>query len=167
MRVIKPPHRPIHYPQTKFAIFLGGSIEMGAAENWQSKLEEALSSYDDDLVLYNPRRDDWDSSWPQDPTPGTNFHEQVVWELDHQESSDLDVYYFDPNTKSPITLMELGAYGMAIPRSTIVCCPPSFYRYGNVKVFCDYYDITLVETLTDFIEQIKIRLDKVYYGVNR
>jgi hypothetical protein len=112
----------------KFRIFLGGSIDMGQAEPWQDKVVQALSAYDDDLILLNPRRDDWDSSWLQDPTPGTQFHTQVSWEMAAQEDSDLLIYYFASGSQSPITLLELGTYGTSDPNSTIVVCSPEFYR---------------------------------------
>lgn len=142
---IKAPNQ-VNITDTSYAIFLGGSIEMNTAELWQERLAKSLSGYSDDIVLLNPRRDDWDSSWVQDPTPGTKFHEQVVWELEQQETANLLVYYFDPNTKSPITLLELGAYG---GEDAIVCCHPSFWRYGNVAVFCARYDIPLVHSFDE------------------
>jgi hypothetical protein len=132
-------------------IFLGGSIDMGSAENWQEKFINDFSEYEN-VVILNPRRDDWDSSWTQDPTPGTQFHEQVKWELDQQENADILVYYFAPDSKSPITLLELGLFGAD---NVIVCCPKEFYRYGNVKMICDRYNITIVESYEDMLSTIK------------
>ncbi len=131
---------------------------MGLAEPWQGRLAEALSCYDDNIVLLNPRRDDWDASWAQDPTPGTQFEEQVSWELLHQESCSLAVYYFDPATKSPITLLELGAFGLQDAEATIVCCPESFYRYGNVAVFCERYGIPLVHSFEELLSHINAKI---------
>jgi hypothetical protein len=76
MREIKAPSRPA----LERRIFLAGSIEMGQAEQWQQRIVDALSGAGD-LVILNPRRDDWDDSWQQradDP----QFSEQVSWELD-------------------------------------------------------------------------------------
>ena len=138
------------------SIFLGGSIDMGAAENWQERLTKDLSGYES-LVILNPRRDDWDSSWVQDPTPGTKFHEQVSWELDCQEQADVNVYYFSADSKAPITLLELGLFN---DDNVVVCCPKEFYRYGNVKMVCDRYGITIVETYDDLIKLIRDSLDE-------
>jgi hypothetical protein len=137
-------------------IFLGGSIDMGSAENWQERLTKDLSDYEN-IVILNPRRDDWDSSWKQDPTPGTQFYEQVSWELDQQENADVLVYYFAADSKSPITLLELGLFGAD---NVIVCCPKEFYRYGNVKMVCDRYEITMVETYEDMLKTIRDSLDE-------
>ena len=156
---VKAPN-PLDLTYEQYRIFLGGSIEMGVAEHWQERLATALGGHPDSVVLLNPRRDDWDSSWVQDPTPGTQFHEQVSWELLHQEYSSLAVYYFDPNTKSPITLLELGAFGLQDPDATVVCCSTTFWRYGNVAVFCERYGIPLVhhfETLVNHINDKILR----------
>jgi Nucleoside 2-deoxyribosyltransferase like len=53
---------------------------MGKAEQWQERIADALSGAGD-LIILNPRRDDWDDSWQQradDP----QFSEQVSWELE-------------------------------------------------------------------------------------
>ena len=138
-------------------IFLGGAIDMGAAENWQERLTKDLSNYDDeDLVLLNPRRDDWDSTWVQDPTPGTQFYEQVEWELIAQENADGIIYYFTADSKAPITLLELGLFNAC---NTAVHCPKEFYRYGNVKMVCDRYDIPMFETYQELLEYVKEAID--------
>lgn len=148
---------PEEYVQDdRISIFLGGSIDMGAAENWQDRITKDLSAYEN-LVILNPRRDDWDSSWVQDPTPGTQFHEQVSWELDRQEEADINVYYFAADSKSPITLLELGLFAA---ENVIVCCPKEFYRYGNVKMVCDRLDVTFVESYKDLIANIRDALDE-------
>lgn len=121
-------------------IFLGGSIEMGTAENWQEKF--VLQFKDADFRFLNPRRDDWDSSWIQDIS-NPQFNEQVNWELDALEFSDLIIFYFDPNTKSPITLMELGLFAQS--GKVIVCCPNGFWHKGNVEVVCKKFNIPFVQ----------------------
>ena len=157
MRHIKAPN-PLELSYKDYRIFLGGSIEMGLAEPWQDRLSEALSCYDDSIVLLNPRREDWDASWAQDPTPGTNFEQQVSWELLNQESCSLAIYYFDAATKSPITLLELGAFGLQDTEATLVCCPKSFYRYGNVAVFCERYGIPLVHSFDELLAHINAKI---------
>jgi len=134
-------------------IFLAGSIEMGVAENWQTRVVGDLA--DSDVVLLNPRRDDWDSSWRQsidDP----QFNKQVTWELDGIDNSDIVIFYFDPSTKSPITLMELGIACSSDTWSdhVYVCCPDGFWRKGNVEIVCDRYNIPLFNTYEELIEHL-------------
>lgn len=125
-------------------IFLAGSIEMGTAEEWQSRIAETFSGQ----IIYNPRRDDWDSSWVQS-IQNKQFREQVEWELDALDDATIIIMYFDPNTKSPISLLELGLY--ATSGKLLVCCPHGFWRRGNVEIICDRYLIPLYDTLDDLI----------------
>ena len=57
-----------------FKVFLAGSIDMGKAEDWQPFVTERLS--DLPISIFNPRRDDWDSTWVQDIS-NKQFAEQV------------------------------------------------------------------------------------------
>jgi hypothetical protein len=131
-------------------VFLAGSIEMGVAEHWQKRVIDALS--DKPIRFLNPRRDDWDSSWSQD-IHNDEFVEQVVWELTSLEQSHLVIMYFDPNTKSPISLLELGLH--AKEQKLIVLCPEGFWRKGNVDVVCEYYGINQVDTFDELIEFLR------------
>jgi len=149
---IKAPNCQMVSPEMT-TVFLAGSIEMGVAEKWQDRVVKAFA--DTDLVFLNPRRDDWDSSWTQSASD-PKFYEQVNWELDGFEVADVVLFYFDPNTKSPITLLELGlmagkAYAMGT--TVIVCCPDGFYRKGNVEMVCQrYFGMHLVHTFDKMIE---------------
>lgn len=151
MKVIKPPHELKTFGNT--TIFLGGSIEMGGAEDWQIKLSDTFNG--ERITFWNPRRDDWDSSWKQDPTPGTEFYKQVTWELNAQDNADMIVYYFDPETKSPITLLELGIYK---DKNVVVCCPDGYWRKGNVVMVCRKYGIKFVESFDNLVRAITIEL---------
>jgi hypothetical protein len=148
--VIKPPYR-------KLSIFLAGSIEMGLAEDWQTKIENELSGHD--ITIYNPRRDSWDSSWVQS-IHNEQFREQVEWELDHLDKSDVIVMYFDENTKSPISLLELGLY--ASSGKMIVYCPEGFWRKGNVDIVSKRYDIRQVNSFSELLIAIKSVASKYY-----
>jgi hypothetical protein len=129
-------------------IFLAGSIEMGNAVDWQTKVVKELNDFTKDLIFLNPRRDSWDSSWVQS-IENEQFYEQVTWELDALDKSDYIFMYFDPNTKSPISLLELGLY--ASTGKLIVACPDGFWRKGNVEVVCERFDIPLLNNLDDLI----------------
>lgn len=160
MKVFKAPHRSVeNLPPIK--IFLAGSIEMGVAEDWQTRITNELSEYD--VIIYNPRRDDWDSSWKQDPTDGTPFHEQVTWELEHIDESDVVLFYFDPATKSPITLMELGLCLGSSKENVFICCPQDYFRYGNVAVTAKYWgDNKVYINEDDWVVDIKMYLEQEY-----
>lgn len=137
-------------------VFLAGSIEMGKAVDWQTRFTEAVADIKD-LIVLNPRRDDWDSGWEQSIN-NPQFKRQVDWELDNIEDVDWAVFYFDPATMSPITLMELGTRSW--PTRTIVCCPKDFWRRGNVEIFCARQAHPLVDTLEELIQKFRLALSK-------
>jgi len=155
MKVIKAANPFATELAENFSVFLAGSIEMGEAENWQKQVERLLEN-EKGLIL-NPRRDDWDSSWEQ--VEGDNeFTRQVVWELWAQDKCDMIIMYFDPNTKAPITLLELGLAAGLYPKKLVVCCPDGFYRKGNVDVTCKWKDVKQVNSIEALVEEVKNRL---------
>lgn len=131
-------------------LFLAGSIEMGTAENWQDRVTKELEK---DWIILNPRRDEWDNSWEQNIN-NSKFREQVQWELAALEASTVILMYFDPNTKSPISLLELGLYARS-PKLAVVC-PEGFYRKGNVDIVCDTYQIQTFSSLEVAIENLRL-----------
>lgn len=138
MGVIYTPPREIEEEDyIKYMVFLAGSIEMDKAINWQNELGMELEKIPN-LTILNPRRAEWNSSWEQ-KIDNKFFKEQVDWELDGIESADMVIFYFDPNTKSPITLLELGIVSQLVltGKKMIICCPEGFYRKGNVDIVID------------------------------
>lgn len=143
--VLKPPYLRAEYNVP--SVFLAGSIEMGKATDWQSKVQDALRDFDVDI--FNPRRDDWDSSWAQ-TIDNPQFNEQVTWELNHLDKARVIFMYLEAGTISPISLLELGLY--AAQSHMIVVCPTGFWRKGNVDIVCERYHIRVVETLQEGID---------------
>lgn len=131
----------------KTYVFLAGSIEQGKAEDWQTKLTKAIENNCENVVVLNPRRDDWDSSW-KESIKNKQFKEQVDWELDAQEQADYIFMYFDKETKSPITLLELGLF--ADPKRLVICCPDGYWKKGNVEVVADRKGIELYNDYEEF-----------------
>lgn len=159
MREIKAPNefREDNTEKSTLKIFLAGSIEMGKAKNWQEKVKEQIAdmeiygewSQKKEIKILNPRRDDWDSSWEQS-IHNSQFREQVEWELRAMEAADIILLWFEPDTKSPISLLELGLF--ANSEKMAVYCPEGFWRKGNVDVVCEKYGIPHFETEKDFID---------------
>jgi hypothetical protein len=155
MRQVKPTDNLTTYTGKK--VFLAGSIEMGVAEDWQSKVVKHFESNEWNLkvTFFNPRRDSWDSSWKQEQK-SPQFNQQVNWEMNHLDISDIIIMYFDPTTKSPISLLELGTYGST--GKMIVCCPEGFWRRGNVEIFCTRHNIPFFSNLEDAIGALETRV---------
>jgi len=117
------------------SLFLAGSI----SEDWQTDMTKRVET---DVrgceFLFNPRRYDWNPAWHTD---SVEFKEQVSWEMTALDMVKVIVMYFDPATKSPISLLELGLH--ATSGKMVVCCPNGFWRKGNVEIVCNRFDIPL------------------------
>lgn len=142
----------------KSSVFLAGSIEMGKAEDWQEKVVAGLQGLD--VLVLNPRRTGWDASWKQS-IDNPHFRQQVEWELDALDVADCILVYFCPDTKSPITQLELGLHAARDPQKMIVCCPEGFWRKGNVDIVCARYGVRQAKTLDEMVEMLKTALKKV------
>jgi hypothetical protein len=121
---------------------------MGLAEPWQEDVASWFLARG--WTVLNPRRDNWDPSWEQS-IDNPQFAQQVRWELDAQDAADLIFMYFSPDTKSPISLLELGLY--AASHRIVVCCPEGFWRKGNVDIVCRRYGIASFDTLASTLAQ--------------
>lgn len=141
--MLKPP-APLPPTFTQPSVFLAGSIDQGRAAPWQQTVADALAACA--VTILNPRRDDWDASWEQ-RMDHPQFVAQVTWELDAQERADLIAMYFAPDSYAPITLLELGLF--AASGRLLVCCPPGYWRKGNVDLICARYGIAQAPTLAE------------------
>lgn len=134
-------------------VFIAGTIEQGASRDWQ---QEVIDRLDDlDVVVFNPRRTNWDPTWPQDASFAP-FREQVEWELDRLDDSDLILLSLMEGTKSPISLLELGLH--ANYGKLIVHCDPGFWRRGNVEIVCQRFNIPSFDTLNEAVGQLRYTL---------
>jgi hypothetical protein len=162
--VFKPPEWP--HPQDIFdfaaSTFLAGTIEMGSAIDWQEEVTKALA--DLPVAVLNPRRDNWDSSWKQS-IDNPDFKNQVSWELNHLRLSDVAFFYFVEESASPITLMELGmaaALRCDSPESIVICCPPGFWRKGNVDIIAEHFSLDpVLGTLDEAVSELRTKLERM------
>jgi hypothetical protein len=156
MKVIKapealPPQRKLNDGRFIIpkSVFLAGTIDMGDSIDWQAKATEELSERVD--YIFNPRRDDWDSNWFQEKG-NQEFNNQVSWEMTALDAAQVIFMNFLEDSKSPITLLELGLYAQT--GKLVVCCPKKFWRRGNVEMVCDRYNIPLL-CFDDAISKVK------------
>jgi hypothetical protein len=129
-------------------IFLAGSIEMDKAIDWQKSCEESLK---DKYIIFNPRRNEWDSSWSQ-TIENSDFKEQVNWELGALENADIVIMYFAGDTMSPISLLEFGLYAQSNKMKVVV--EENFWRKGNIDIVCERYAIEQFKTLEELIQNL-------------
>lgn len=154
MRILMAPLRERRVPLEP-SVFLAGSIDMGSARNWQRDFEKEFEYFP--ITVYNPRRDDWDSSWKQtDSDP--KFREQVEWELDFMKHASNIFMFVSNESKAPITLLEFGYVAHAFPEKLTVCIEPNFYRRGNIEVVCRRQGISLHGDFKAAVETLKIKV---------
>lgn len=149
--VVYPPNRPT---LTNPSIFLAGTIDMGNSIDWQQHSIHTFESFtiEGELTIYNPRRIDWDSSWKQE-IADPQFNEQVNWELDMLEQADIIVLYFQKDSSSPISMLELGLF--AKNKKMLVCCEEGFWRKGNIDIVCHRNKIKMYTVLDNMLIDLK------------
>lgn len=137
-------------------VFLGGTIDLGDSEDWQSRIINDIKSrvsVDTDVSVFNPRRESW---YGNPVTDNPEFVRQVDWELENLEAADIIVMMLLGSSKSPVSLMELGLH--ARTSRVIVYCEDGFWRKGNVDMVCERYGVRQVATyaglLTEVVERI-------------
>ena len=126
-------------PNSK-SVFLAGTIDNGDSLNWQDKtIIELMNLGVNDIEIYNPRREHWN------PNPSKEEMEyQIKWEQEYLDKADFIAMVLLDDSESPISLLELGLYAKS--NKLIVFCTPNFYRWDNVRLTCEKYNIQLIES---------------------
>jgi hypothetical protein len=150
------PTTPVTQPNydNPASMFLAGSIEMGKAIQWQDHLTKELRDFE--ITVCNPRRGQWSTNL----NPGDMddlFKHQVEWELAALEAVDVIVFFFDKNTLSPVTMLELGLWAQS--GKVVVCCHKDFWKSGNIHHVCNRYNVPYVKDYADFIPLVRKRLE--------
>ena len=136
-------------PNSK-SVFLAGTIDNGDSLNWQNKtIIELMNLGINDIEIYNPRREHWN------PNPSKEEMEyQIKWEQEYLDKADFIAMVLLDDSKSPISLLELGLYAKS--NKLMVFCTPDFYRWDNVRLTCEKYNIQLVESTHPLVIANKI-----------
>ncbi len=142
---IKPPTKKIFEGQS---IFLAGTIDNGRSVDWQTRVVQHLTKSiptNKQIVIYNPRRDEWDSN-----ASDKLIHDQINWELDRLTSTVNNIlFYFAPGSKSPISLLELGLVINDPEIKKWVVCPEGYWRRDNVLITSERgANVRIFDTLT-------------------
>ena len=129
------------------SVFLAGTIDMGASEDWQQTAAELFRAKQGNYLLFNPRQEEWH------PEREGEMDYQVNWELEHLESADYILMNILPGSLSPISLLELGLH--ARDGKLLVVCTPGYSRYDNVRITCARYSVPVFPSLEDAVDAIK------------
>lgn len=150
-------------PPTQLAvvrIFLAGSIDNGTALDWQTDITNRLKvryqSRDDvELIICNPRRDNWN----MDPS-NDELEFQINWELTNIETADVVAVYFASNSQSPVTMLETGLL-LGTYSNMILHVPDDFWRATNLKVTAARYGFPVSTTESAFFGRLTDAIDIV------
>lgn len=146
--VVKAPQK--YDVNVKYTVFLAGAIDMGTAIDWQKKVTDALQ--DLDILILNPRRDDWDDSWEQCKTCEP-FREQVLWEYSAMEAADFIIFCFTKDSKAPITMYEFGRF--APQKDCVACVEEGFYRQGNFDIYAELDNVAMYHNLDEMLADLQ------------
>ena len=124
------------------SVFLAGSIEMGRAELWQPRVAQTF--LDAGAAVFDPRREDWDAGWVQDPTPGSPFETQVSWELSHLARADLVFFRITHDGPAIVSMIEMGLM-IGAGRPVVIQADPGYMRYGNIAITARRWQVPLFE----------------------
>ncbi|KAH3938421.1 hypothetical protein HBH98_252620 [Parastagonospora nodorum] len=133
-----------------FSAFTVGSIEMGSAIQWQRELVKHLK--DLPIIVTDPRRGHWNLNINA-KKDDREFFDQVKWELDSLTRADVIVVFFDCNTSSPVTLLELGLWVQS--GKVIVCCDQRYWRQPNISIVCERYEVPLVSSFHHLVPALR------------
>ncbi len=133
-------------------LFLAGGIT--GCPLWQDKIIIHLEK--EPLVILNPRRKNFDANNP------LMEKEQIEWEYNHLNLSDIISFWFPCETLCPISLFELGDR-MALGKAKILIgCHPEYKRIRDIKIQTKLRNpnIEVVESLEELVDQIKESIRK-------
>jgi len=157
LEIFYPPNCPDKDNVPDASLFLAGTIDMGQSENWQAKIIEKLQQNKlltyQHIHVYNPRRPDWNADWKQS-IQNEDFKKQVEWELDAITSCSVVGFNILADSKSPITLMELGLCAGLSKSSVVLRCEEGFWRKGNVDILAERYGIPQVNGFDQWVETL-------------
>lgn len=127
------------------SVFLAGGIT--GCPDWQQEMVAHLS--DSNLVLLNPRREDFPIGDPQAALG------QIKWEHGHLEKASAILFWFPCETICPIVLYELGAWSMR-DKPIFVGLHPKYARRQDVVIqtFLRRPEVKIVYSLEDLAMQV-------------
>lgn len=117
-------------------VFLAGSIDNSNFGNWR---KETIKKLEIKINLFDP------TNMKHDSLNVAEMKSHIIWELDALAITDKILLNFLPDSKSPISLVELGLY--VASKKLIVVCPKEFYKSRYVYTLCEKYNTPIYDTI--------------------
>ena len=140
---------PEIYYTLKQSIFLAGGITN--CPNWQKKMVQLLKNTDTDLVIYNPRRENFPID---DPTAA---YKQIEWEFKMLDSVDMILFWFSRGSLNPIVLFEYGKWLMNTRyeyKPIFVGIDPEYKRIKDVEIQTRLEDELIRDRIVYSLEEL-------------
>lgn len=146
MIYIEAPKR-IDVSRDSISVFLAGSIT--GAFNWQAEVAEKIK--DLDIVVYNPRRKNWN-----DNDKALQEVVQIKWEFESLRKSTFISFWFSYETVAPITLFELGTWS-ASSTPILIGAHPEYVRRRDIEIQMGLLkpDLHIYDNLDDLSKAIR------------
>lgn len=165
MIVVTAPH--LYIPKhDDVTVFLAGGIT--GCRDWQNETIEHLRKFvgrdDTQVVVYNPRQEDFDIN-----NPATTI-DQITWEYQYLNQVDIfSMYFVGGDQIQPICMYELGRYVkpydedqvISVEKNYIrkydVACQVALTTRGTTEVNTDATPYSHAEAISEAIEKVKER----------
>jgi hypothetical protein len=137
---------PTEYSESHKSVFLAGGIS--GCWDWQSRITDLVEEKGLDIVLLNPRRENFDITDP------TMSRQQIIWEREHLIKADIILFWFPSETMCPITLYELGFWTNS-DKPLIIGCDENYQRRFDVEIQTSLSRDTVVhDSLEKLVEEL-------------
>ena len=140
-----------------FTMGLAAAILTSCNANKTKETAEKASTATVDAATQTPENQPANSATDSKDNP--DFRAQVEWELCALAECDYIILYLDPDTQSPISLLEMGLYAQS--GKLFVVCPLGFWRKGNVDIVCEKYGFPQFASLELLIAHIRLLLSHI------
>lgn len=135
-------HAPARFVDDgRLCVFLAGVLG-----DWREEVVRDLQ--DLDVVIFDPVRKDWDSTWVES-VDDVRFVEQTLWEFWRQAEAGLVLFYFgSAEADGVVTMMEFGLW--AGTGRAVVLESPDFRKWGYIRVICGELGVKIVRSVKEF-----------------
>jgi len=128
-------------------LFLAGGITN--CPDWQKEIIEKLENFPN-LTIYNPRR----ANFPiEDPHAA---EEQITWEFNKLQSSDMIIFWFSRGSLNPIVLYELGMWGNSGDKPILIGIDPEYERHQDVIIQTKLArpEVVILNSINDIVDEL-------------
>ena len=136
--------------RSKFTVFLGGNMK----SPWRKEVIDLLSEQDLDMVILDPTVNDWETKIGSEDADNPAFVAQTNWEHMGLIMADVEVFFYDDKSISPITLVEMGLYKSI---NSIVHLSDDYEKAAYIRYVSRRFGLPVVQSVKELAQLITIR----------